>query len=128
MTSNNFNLAIFEIDKAKNLVNLTKIATAFDKRIDVWLRNEKVQEFLTKFDSLTPNGGSGIVIIREGSTQNTWAHRKIALKFAQWISVDFELFCNEKLDELFQTGATALQKPLSTLDLFELSLRQMKEQ
>ena len=35
-------------------------------------------------------------------------HEDIALDFAQWLSVDFRLWCNDRLKELMKTGVTTV--------------------
>jgi hypothetical protein len=35
---------------------------------------------------------------RGGKNQGTWLHPKLAVKFALWLSVDFEIWCDEQVD------------------------------
>lgn len=35
-------------------------------------------------------------------------HEDVALDFAQWLSVDFRLWCNDKIKELMKTGVTTV--------------------
>ena len=44
-----FDTSVFEIDEAKGMVNLTRIAKAFDKRIDAWKALQATKEFITAF-------------------------------------------------------------------------------
>lgn len=128
-TVNNFDISLFEIDKTKNLVNLTKIANYFNKRVSKWRELPSTQRFLSAFFDLNPES-ENLVVVNGGNTGNgTWASSKIALKFAEWISPEFEVFCNSKLDELFKTGKTELTKPkeLSRLEILELALETEKE-
>ena len=123
---NLFDLLIFEIVDGK--VNLTKICNHFGKRIDHWLKSQTTQRFLEAYKAITPNGG--IETIKGGSgEQGTFGDRRIALKLAEWISVEFELFANEKLDELLQTGKATLALPsyAETLRLYADTL-EAKEQ
>ena len=36
------------------------------------------------------------------STSGTWLHPKLAVKFARWLSVDFEIWCDEQIDCLIR--------------------------
>jgi len=45
---------------------------------------------------MTIDGGIG--------EQRTWVCKELALEFAMWISPEFEVWCIDALDELFQTG------------------------
>lgn len=38
----------------------------------------------------------------------TWLHEDIALDFAQWLSVDFRLWCNDRIKELLRTGVATV--------------------
>ena len=98
-------LSVFEVINGK--VNLTKICQHFNKRLDHWLKSQSTQRFLEAYSKLTPNGGI-ITLVGKGKEQGTFGDRRVALKLAEWISVDFELFANEKLDELLQTGKAEL--------------------
>lgn len=107
---NTFDVSIFEIDKAKNLVNLTKLAKCFNKDINQWKRLPNTIAFLKAWKLENPLCENHIVTLEGGSSgySGTWAHREIALKLSQWISPQFEVFCIKKLDELFQTGTTTI--------------------
>lgn len=115
MQTGEFSLSVFEVDKEKGLVNLTLLAKSQGKRLDFYLKSKETKEFLSAIEELTPNGGSSIQTI---NGRGTWANREIALDLAQWISPRFKVFCLKHLDQLFQTGSTALQP--SKLDRHEL--------
>lgn len=118
-----FDLSIFEVIDGK--VNLTKICQHFGKRLDVWLKTKSTQRFLDAY-MLTPNGGSIISSTSNGQEKGTFGDRKIALKLAEWISVDFEIWANDKLDTLLRTGKFELQKPQTTLDLLKLAVSELE--
>lgn len=65
------------------------------------------------------------VTVQGGNKQGPWASKKIALKFAEWISVDFEIFANEVLDNFFT--APKENKQLTTLDILELTQNEIKK-
>jgi hypothetical protein len=60
----------------------------------------------------------------------TWIHPKLAIKLARWISVDFELWCDEHIETLMKTGTTALAEPQKTLSVAEMKaiVKQKEEQ
>lgn len=123
----NFDISIFEIDQEKGLVNLTKIAEHFSKKVFDWKRLPATQRFLTAFFRKNPER-ENLATVQGGNKQGTWASRKIALKFAEWISVDFEIYCNEKLDELFQTGKTELKAHTPNTAAFWLDLQNKQQE
>ena len=63
----------------------------------------------------------------EDFTQGTWIHEKLILKLAQWLDVNFEIWCDEKIAELLRTGKTEI-KPLSQLDILANSIKVLQEQ
>jgi len=103
-----FDIAMFEVEKETQLVNITKIAKVFGKNVNDWSKTAQTQGFLKEFKEKYPDT-TEIVSKKGGSgEQGTWVHRKIAIKFAAWINPKFEIWCMDKLDELFQTGTTSL--------------------
>lgn len=48
------------------------------------------------------------VIGGNSNEQGTWLHPKLALVFARWLSMDFEIWCDEKISELLKTGSTSI--------------------
>jgi hypothetical protein len=121
-----FDTSVFEVVNGQ--INLTKICQHFHKRLDVWLKTKQTKAFLASYSVLTPNGGITVNIGNNGKEQGTFGNREIALKLAQWISPDFEVFCIQKLDELFQTGKTELKptKELTTIEILELTTNEIK--
>ena len=53
-------------------------------------------------------------------------HEDVALDFAQWLSIDFKLWCNDRLKELLKTGKTELEKPQSVLDMLKTAVREIE--
>lgn len=108
-SQNNFDISIFEIEGGQ--VNLTKMAKHFDKEVKNWLRLQSTASYVRAYAEAHNRATDQIVTIRKGGSgeQGTWADKQIALKLAQWISPDFEVYCTHKLDELFSTGSTSLQ-------------------
>lgn len=104
-----FDVAIFEIDPIKQMVNLTKIAKYFNKNIGHWLANQSTKDFLEALQENETDIGKTITVIQSGlEQQGTWGNQEVALEFAQWISPKFKVFCIKQLKELFNTGKTSL--------------------
>jgi phage antirepressor YoqD-like protein len=111
----NFDLSIFEVVNGK--VNLTKICQHFGKEIKEWSKLITSKKFLTALEK-SEGGKSPIEIIKGGSgEQGTFGTREVALKVAQWISPDFEVFCIKQIDTLLQTGKVELQPNTPSNDI-----------
>ena len=118
--------------KAKNgivYVNATEMAKPFGKRPVDYLRLPSTNELMKvmvnrieSFDCLHDNPDvrfshiveNKLVITVKGgipgkSEQGTWLHEDIAIDFAQWLSVDFRLWCNDKIKELLTTGRAEIR-------------------
>jgi hypothetical protein len=121
-----FDTSVFEVVNGQ--INLTKICQHFHKRLDVWLKTKQTKAFLASYSVLTPNGGITVNIGNNGKEQGTFGNRQVALKLAQWISPEFEVFCIQKLDELFQTGKTELNpKQINRKELALMVIAQEEE-
>jgi hypothetical protein len=102
-----FDISMFEVDKEKGLVNLTKIAQYFGKDIFDWKRLPNTVRYLEALEaknSLRDN----LVVVNGGDKPGTWASKQIARKFSAWVSLDFELYLDDKIDELFTKGYTSI--------------------
>lgn len=63
---------------------------------------------LGKIPSTQKVDSADLVLIRKGgddlNLQGTWLHPKLALMFARWLSMDFEIWCDGKIEELLKEG------------------------
>lgn len=97
------------------MVNATEMAKAFGKRIDVFLKSDNTQEFIdTLIESLNeektgnefpPNGGNSELINRADILQTrgqngTWMHRYLAIEFARWLDVRFNVWITKIIDKI----------------------------
>ena len=109
-------------------INATEVYQAFGKKqtsFDSWKTRtlipyaEKLIE-LGKIPTpqnavLTDSKGvtiSDIIIVRKGGKTHeagTWFHPKLAVVFARWLSMEFEIWCDEKITELLETGAAEIK-------------------
>lgn len=95
------------------MVNATEMAKAFGKQPVHFLRNEQTQLFISALRNRSL--AEAVTVTQGGSRPGTWMHQKLALKFAAWLSPDFELWVYDRIEELLKHGATALN-PESLLD------------
>lgn len=137
------------------MVNATEMAKAFGKRPDNFLRLAQTKEYiriLEKFlknqAKLTPNGGSSpienhpksagdLTHFRVSSGQKsmytingvgTYFHRLLALKFAAWLSPEFELWVFATIDTVLYGGYREWQKAEQQKLDAQLRLEQKREE
>lgn len=93
----------FERIEGRLMVNATQMGRSFGKTPKDWLRtqqaNDLIQTVSVRHNCLTAD----LQLVRQGGTphlQGTWFHEDVALFFAQWLSPEFYLMCNDKLRQL----------------------------
>ncbi|MEE3508155.1 KilA-N domain-containing protein [Pseudomonas sp. 10C3] len=88
---------------ADGWINATEAAARFDKEPAQWLRLPDAIRYL---DGLQRTYGE-ITYVKTSRARadrggGTWLHPKLAVKFARWLSVDFEIWCDEQVDALIR--------------------------
>lgn len=113
-------------------VNATEMAKPFGKRPNDYMSLPSTNELIEAVTRKNGNANNQLVITkRGGQDQGTWLHETIALDFAQWLSVDFKLWCNDRIKELLTVGMTAtpqtIEDMLSNPDMIIQMATQLKE-
>lgn len=91
------------------MVNATEMAKPFKKLSADFLRLAQTQDFIAALAGRYGKSHNEIVqVLQGGQTQGTWLHQKLALKFAGWLSPEFELWVYDRIEELLTTGKTEL--------------------
>lgn len=122
----------FHFEGNTKLINLSQMAKKFKKQVNPFFRSKQTATYvdtLHKHLNISRSDNSRIESIRsfnaenlaktypelikvikggEPQLQGTWAHEKIALKFAAWLSPAFELWVYDRIFELLTTGTTQL--------------------
>lgn len=82
-------------------VNLTQMAKPFGKTPKDWLRTVEAQDYLNAVSVRLKCLTADLLDVRQGGSpglQGTWCNdRRIALRFAQWLSADFSVAVDEIL-------------------------------
>lgn len=93
------------------MVNATEMAKPFGKESKHFLENKQTKELILSLSAKVGIPTFEIVRVVQGSPANgggTWMHEDLALVFAQWLSSDFYLWCNDRIKELLTTGMVSL--------------------
>ena len=89
--------------------NATDMAAMFGKRPTEWQRLPETERYITALCNKYEVGKSHFVkTIRGGNTakQGTWLHSKLAICFAQWLDMDFAIWCDEQIEAMLSDGQT----------------------
>jgi len=123
----NGNNITFQLGNGDVMVNATQMAKPFSKKPAEYLRLPSTIEYLNVKVGLSHLEKNDLVrTIQGGKNSGTWMHEDIAIDFAQWLSVEFKIWCNDRLKELLKTGKTQLA-PTNPLDLLKLAVFEMEK-
>ena len=92
----------------KNFLDATSIAKHFDKFVKDYLKTAQTQDYINALAQNLSVGNiiltaNDLVVVRQGGAiQGTWLHPKLAVNFARWLSADFAVWCDLKIDELIK--------------------------
>jgi phage antirepressor YoqD-like protein len=95
------------------MVNATQMANYFDVKPNFWLKTDGAQKIINKYAELKNINTTDLVKVKQGGNPNeqgTWMHEDIALVFAQWLSPEFYIWCNDRIKELLVYGITTTLK------------------
>lgn len=91
------------------MINATQMAKPFGKRPNDYLSLPSTNQLLNAITRKYGIAENQLVRTeRGGLNPGTWMHEDVALDFAQWLSVDFRLWCNDRIKDLLKTGVTTV--------------------
>lgn len=93
---------------AEGWINATEAAAHFGKEPAQWLRLPDAIRYL---EGLERTYGKIPYVktskARKDRGGGTWLHPRLAVKFARWLSVDFEIWCDQQIDNLVRGDGKA---------------------
>lgn len=127
----------FEFSDGNRMINATEMARPFDKLPGSFLRLKSTKDYILLLESRyadVHNGNTREVLrVVQGGTpelQGTWMDEKLALKFAAWLSPEFELWVFDRIEELLTTGRTEIKgfSPSGIIKGLRMVVEQLEEQ
>lgn len=115
----NQNPVSFKIENGIVKINATEMAKPFGKRPNDFLNLSSTNELIRAVTRKSGIDGNQVVSTGKGGSTGggTWLHSIVAIEFAQWLDIDFKLWCLERLEELVKYGFTATQPTLEQIIL-----------
>lgn len=103
----------FEFSDGNKMINATEMARQFKgKFVADFLRLKTTKAYIELLGRRYGNSHIGrevLRVVKGGSGhQGTWMDEKLALKFAAWLSPEFELWVFDRIYELLLTGKTEI--------------------
>lgn len=90
------------------MINATEMAKRFNAKPESWLRTDNAQRMIDALAVAHKCETDDLVVKKQGGgEQGTWMHEDVAIVFAQWLSPEFYIWCNDRIKELFKYGVTA---------------------
>lgn len=89
------------------MINATEMAKAFSKETRVFLKAGHVKSFISELKRVQGNGKQGVIcapngaqIIQDRGRNGMYFCEELALKFAAWLSPEFEVWVYRQIKEL----------------------------
>ena len=112
----------FEEINGKMMVNAAQMAKPFNKTPKDWLRTQQARDLIETVAVRQKCLTNDLQVVRQGGlNQGTWFHEDVALFFAQWLSPEFYLACNDKLKELLTKQRLQLPEKYGVLPIIHES-------
>jgi phage antirepressor YoqD-like protein len=105
----------FQMSDGDVMVNLTQMAKPFGKDPYGFLRTEQTKLFIEALSEKVTPQICVVNVQNGGQNPGTWAHQKLALKFAAWLNPRFELWVYDRIEELVKHGFTATPATLDEM-------------
>lgn len=83
--------------------NATEVAKRFGKRPVDWLRLDETQSYL-KALSAALGISEPKSLIQAKRNSGTWLHPKLAVRFAQWLDIEFAVWCDLQIDNILRAS------------------------
>lgn len=104
----------FVLGNEKNvMVNATEMAKAFGKRTSDFLQNQSTIEFIKHVELTLKSVNSDLKMYENRGQSGMYFERRLALKFAAWLDVEFEVWIYNVIDDLLFGTAKAVGKKLT---------------
>jgi pyruvate-formate lyase len=119
----------FLLGNEKNvMVNATEMAKVFGKRVGVFMKTENVKEFIFELER-TPNGvRSDCKITDNRGHMGMYFDRRLALKFAAWLDVKFEIWVYSKIEEILFGKAKVAGERICEVALKEAKIKKLQDE
>jgi hypothetical protein len=86
--------------------NATIAAKRYGKFPKDWLKLDETRDYIAALSQLS-NGSQNPIWhkTKRGNNGGTWLHPKLAVRFAQWLDVNFAVWCDMQIDGILRTPA-----------------------
>jgi hypothetical protein len=108
----------FLLGNEKNvMVNATEMAKAFGKRTSDFLQNQSTKDYIFEVELTLKSVNSNIKMYENRGQSGMFFERRLAIKFATWLDVKFEVWVFDTIDELIFGNAKKVGEKISDAEL-----------
>ncbi len=103
--------------------NATAVAANFGKRVNDWLNLDSTKDYIKRLHrAMFPNiqlpenmviKKNQLLKIKGGAPSTgggSWLHPKLSIKFARWLNVDFEIWCDMQIEKILHPVPYGLKR------------------
>jgi hypothetical protein len=112
-------------------INVTQLCKAGNREFKHWNENIKHKEYVKKLSKSVGISADMLLQVKttgKNEERGTWAHRKLAIYIAYWVSNDFAIQVSNWIDELLLTGKVELGKEKSSQELDNIYISKIESQ
>jgi len=98
---------------ATELIKAHNAKTGENRKIAKWLETDRAKAYIEAVAKRCEKLPFDLIETRSGKGGGSWIHPDLAVPFATWLSVEFELQVSDWVKEWMTTGVNPIQKQLS---------------
>lgn len=102
---------IYQRDTDK-YVDLTQMCRIYGKRYPDWRRLLCTQQYLEEVSKTVGIPTDKLIVttlVGPLRKRGSWGHKLVAINLAKWLDAGFEVWCNQHLLELMETGTVSIE-------------------
>lgn len=123
------------------MIDATEMARVISSRLGVcydrvkpsrWIRSVECQNYVKALINAGQIFATDDVIKTESGGQNagghTWLHKRLAIRYAQWLDIMFAIWVDSKIEEIVNNGVAYLNNTINQLQIENMNLKQQLSQ
>lgn len=104
------------------MVNATEMAKVFGKRTSDFLQNQSTKDFINEVELTLKSVNSETKMYENRGQSGMYFERRLALKFASWLDVKFEVWVFDTIDEILFGKAKNVASKISDTEKKKLEI------
>lgn len=102
---------------ATQLLQAHKAKTGELKSVKDWLKTDRAKAYIAAVSKRGENSNLDLVQTKTGRGGGSWIHPDLAIPFATWLSIEFEIQVSDWVQEWMRTGQNPIAPQLTYADI-----------